>query len=84
MNGGKTRLIDKFQAPFGKQVELMEVALDNDVTLLRLRIREGSRFTVIDLDPVTARRWGAAMATWAAAYPHDEEDDGARREPTKR
>jgi hypothetical protein len=34
---------------------------------LRLRIREGKRFTVIDIDAVTAARWGRAMESWGSA-----------------
>jgi hypothetical protein len=33
--------------------------------MLRLRIREGNRFTVMDLDETTARHWAAAMSSWA-------------------
>lgn len=61
------RPLDKFPAPFGKQVELQEVVMENGVRLLRLRIREGSRFTIMDLDPVTAERWGRRMTRWAAS-----------------
>jgi hypothetical protein len=35
--------------------------------LLRVRIRERKRFTIFDLDPVTAGAWGAAMARWAGS-----------------
>ena len=37
--------------------------------LLRTRIREGSRFTVFDVDPVTAEQWGEALLVWARAQP---------------
>jgi hypothetical protein len=30
-----------------------------------LRIREGKRFTVFDIDAVTAARWGNALTDWA-------------------
>ena len=39
------------------------------MALLRLRIREGKRFTVFDIDPVSARRWAEAMAAWADRQP---------------
>jgi hypothetical protein len=35
-------------------------------SLLRIRIREGKRFTIFDIDPVSARQWGEAMQRWAA------------------
>ena len=34
--------------------------------LLRLRIRERTRFTIFDIDPLTAERWGRQMLEWAA------------------
>ena len=35
------------------------------MSLLRIRIKEKSRFTVFDIDPVTAANWGKAMQQWA-------------------
>jgi len=32
---------------------------------MRVRIREIKRFTIFDIDPITARRWGQAMLDWA-------------------
>ncbi len=60
-----TRL-ERFQAPYGREVELAEVLYDGGMKLLRLRIREGKRFTILDLDPDTAAHWGGAMSAWAA------------------
>jgi len=57
---GDSRTIDSFDAPYGKQIEIIENA-EEGVTFLRVRIREKSRFTILDLDPVTAQRWGRAM-----------------------
>ncbi len=59
-----TRL-ERFQAPYGREVELQEVLYESGMKLLRLRIREGKRFTVMDLDPATAAHWGSAMSRWA-------------------
>jgi len=57
--------LEKFSTPFGAEVELLEVRFEGDVNLLRVRIRQGSRFTDLELDPVTARRWADAMTAWA-------------------
>ena len=67
MDGEATQL-DKFQTPFNKDIEIFDVALDNNVNLLRVRIREGKRFTIMDLDPVTAQRWAEIMENWASAH----------------
>jgi hypothetical protein len=41
------------------------------MSLLRTRIREGSRFTVFDIDPITAREWGQALLAWAGSQPQE-------------
>jgi hypothetical protein len=37
------------------------------MSLLRIRIREGRRFTIFDIDPGTASQWAQAMQRWADA-----------------
>jgi hypothetical protein len=39
------------------------------MSMLRTRIREKSRFTVFDVDPLTAEQWGQALLAWARAQP---------------
>jgi hypothetical protein len=39
------------------------------INLLRTRIREGNRFTIFDIDPDTAQRWGEALLQWAREQP---------------
>jgi hypothetical protein len=36
------------------------------MSLLRVRIREGKRFTIFDIDPATAKQWAETMQTWVA------------------
>lgn len=68
-----TRLnsLAKLRVPLGGQeIELQQ--LDHDaggMSLLRIRIREGSRFTVFDVDAGTAQQWGEAMLAWARTQP---------------
>jgi hypothetical protein len=59
--------LERFAAPLGgEEIELQEVVHDGGgMRLLRIRIRERNRFTIFDVDPVTARAWGAAMERWA-------------------
>ncbi len=54
-------------APWGKSVQVQEVAYEGGLALLRLRIREGKRFTMLDLDAATAAQLGELMAEWARA-----------------
>ncbi len=65
MESEVTRL-DKFSAPYGKEVTLENVAYENGMRVLRVHIREGNRFTVMDIDENTASTWGAAMTDWVA------------------
>ncbi len=65
MSGQDARSLEKFAAPLGGEVELLEISFEGGVNLLRVRIRQGARFTDLDLDPVTAARWGTAMTVWA-------------------
>jgi hypothetical protein len=67
MSAQNLRSLKKLTAPLGGDIEILEVGFEGDVKLLRIRIRQGSRFTDLDLDPVTARLWAAVMADWA--YP---------------
>jgi hypothetical protein len=64
----KTRSLDQFTCPYGgQQVELLQVDYAaGGMPLLRLRIRErGARFTIFEIDPGTAGRWGRAMLEWS-------------------
>ena len=63
----------KLRAPLGAQeIELQQIDFEGGgMSLLRTRIREGSRFTVFDIDPVTAGQWGQALLDWARAQPGD-------------
>jgi hypothetical protein len=68
-----TRLtpLAQLRAPLGGQeIELQQIDFDGDgVSLLRTRIREGRRFTIFDIDPITAERWGQALLDWAQQQP---------------
>lgn len=54
----------------GQEIDLQQLDwAHGGMRLLRVRIREGRRFTVFDVDPATAAAWGDAMQRWAAAQP---------------
>lgn len=58
----------RFRNPYGNQeIELQEVRFEAGGTpMMRLRIRErGARFTIFDVDPVTAKYWAEEMLKWA-------------------
>jgi hypothetical protein len=57
----------KLKVPLGSQeIELQQIDhVDGGMSLLRIRIREGKRFTIFDIDPASAQQWAAAMLLWA-------------------
>jgi hypothetical protein len=65
MSGETVTRLEKFEAPWGREIELQDVRYESGLRLMRVRIREGRRFTVLDLDDKTASHWGRAMVEWA-------------------
>jgi len=63
----KVASLESFTVPLGGQeVELQQVDFETGgMSFLRIRIREGKRFTIFDIDPATAKAWGEAMEAWA-------------------
>ena len=63
----KTRELLKIKVPLGNQgIELHQIDhVEGGMSLLRVRIREGTRFTIFDIDSATAKQWAAAMQQWA-------------------
>jgi hypothetical protein len=59
--------LSKFKVPLGGQeIELQQIDhAEGGMSLLRIRIREGKRFTIFDIDPDTARQWAQTMQDWA-------------------
>lgn len=58
--------LDKFAAPYGREVGLEDVEHESGMRMLRIRIREGSRFTILDIDADTAAHWVSVMSKWAS------------------
>lgn len=57
--------MDSIDAPFGEVIELRQIIHDSGVPLLRVLVRDGGRYTKIELDPATAHRWAEVMLQWA-------------------
>lgn len=71
--------IDKMRLPFGNQdVEFQHLEHEaGGVPFLRVRIREGKRFTIFDIDPASAAKWVDVMQTWMAAHPNPADQPAA-------
>ena len=65
--------LEKLTVPIGGQeIELQQIDyLVGGMSLLRTRIREKSRFTIFDIDPLTAEQWGEALLSWARTQPRE-------------
>ncbi len=61
--------IDMIAAPYGREIRLAEVEFESGMRLLRVTIREGTRYTILELDAATASRWAQSMGDWATAQP---------------
>lgn len=59
--------LGKFTVPLGGQeIELQQIDHAEDgMSMLRVRIREGKRFTIFDIDAGTAGEWAALMQRWS-------------------
>ncbi len=59
--------LEKFTVPLGGQeISLQQIThAEGGMPMLRIRIREGKRFTIFDVDPLTAQKWSEAMRQWA-------------------
>ena len=54
----------KFEAPFGREIILQDILHESGLQMMRIRIKEGSRFTILDIDHDTAKKWGTIFSEW--------------------
>ena len=66
--------LTKIDVPLGGQhIELQHIDhVEGGMSLLRIRIREGKRFTIFDIDPASAQKWADLMAGWAREHAGDK------------
>lgn len=67
----KTR-IATVEAPYRREVWLDDVLFESGMRLLRVTIKEGRRFTQLDLDAATAERWAQTMLDWTRRAGEDQ------------
>ncbi len=56
--------LKKLIAPYGKEFVIQDVVYENGMHVLRVRIREGNRFTIVDLDSNTASQLVDEFSNW--------------------
>ena len=65
MNNEVVNALDEFAAPYGRKITMESVDHESGLRMLRIRIREGNRFTTMDIDEDTAGHWISVMTKWA-------------------
>ena len=65
MSNKEQNFIEEFTAPYNRIVKLENITHESGMQMLRLHIREGRRFTIMDLDKETASKMGKLLLTWA-------------------
>ena len=73
-----TRELGTFTTPFKRQeILLQDVQHESGLQMLEIRIREGRRFTIVELDAELAGQMSRQMADWAekAGTPATDEQD---------
>ncbi len=59
--------IANYEFPMKKLATLKDVDFGNGTHFLRVTLREQRRFTIFDLDPVSAEKFGQQLVDWAKA-----------------
>jgi len=65
VNNEVVNTLDEFAAPYGRKITMESVDHESGLRMLRIRIREGRRFTTMDIDEDTASHWISVMTKWA-------------------
>ena len=63
--GESVTRMERFGAPWGREITLDHVDHESGMQMLRITVREGRRFTIFDLDAETAAHWGSALTNWS-------------------
>lgn len=61
--------LEQIDLPWNKHLTLKEVLYEGGMTVLRLQLREGRRFTTLDLDPDSVAGLADKLAAWARSAP---------------
>ncbi len=63
--GDQAKDIGRLNAPYRREVVFQDVEHESGLRMLRIRIREGRRFTILDIDKPTAEAWADILNAWA-------------------
>lgn len=57
--------METLHTPFEQIIEIRQIIHESGVPLLRLIVRDGERYQLLDLDVATAHALGKTLKTWA-------------------
>lgn len=57
--------MEVINAPWNKELTVSDVTYEGGFKMLHIRIKEGKRFTDLELDHLTAKRMAALIGDWA-------------------
>jgi hypothetical protein len=65
----KTRLRE-IEAPYGRRIWFDDVLYESGMRLLRMTIREGARYTIVEVDAAAADAMAETLGAWCVARPN--------------
>ncbi len=67
MSGGieRTETLGEMELPWAKHASVQTITYEGGMTMLRVRIKEGRRFTDVELMPEDAARLAVLLGDWA-------------------
>jgi hypothetical protein len=58
--------LQTFVTPFRRQeIKLQDASHESGLKMLQIRVREGQRFTILEIDAKTAKALGTSILEWA-------------------
>ncbi len=61
----KIEEFSQYELPFGRNINVKKVNYETGLKMLRLTIKEGRRFTIIEIDKESAKKLGNDFLNWA-------------------
>jgi hypothetical protein len=62
--------LGEIEAPYGRRIRFEDLAYESGLRMLRVTIREGARYTILEIDASTASAWAQILADWAGPRPN--------------
>jgi len=59
-----TELLHEINAPYARRLRIKNVSHDSGMNMIQLEIKEGHRFTMVDLDPASATELKNQLEAW--------------------